>query len=491
MSSSKQSSKLTGGNLLLASAMLVCVGAWARVLHTHFTAPSPARYTEFCTADGPIHPPAWPHCNSMRIVIDAQIWQHCDATEGAPAGFVRFDLASGRADLLWPTKDVPSSLLLGGVQAPDGGLIVAAPTSPPQTVLWHLHPGGGIEPIGEVPSNLLALRIEGGQLEAVTAARPDQPMHHRRSLPDGPWSATPLPELPRLQRADGDPYRFAAVDAASHGTDGWTLWGVRQGADGTTAELWRCPPGGTWALESLVEHGFGDHQRNTRLDRSIDGVTSPYLFGEDLQILGRGEANRWAPIELTPPGVARSPLGGNRSDLRLTAHGSERLGHWRGAGGVFTQVGPRWMGLRERPDGVYAIDGATPDRLGKPLSREGWLASDGIFVPRPGGYAVLGTFGSYVVVDENLSRTDHPGLFGRIAAHFAHFRRFAWYNDTWRDYAPLKMATLPILLVGLPIFLLPGLVRRRRPSPRAAALWSLLAICFAWHFWYFTAPRWF
>lgn len=486
---------IRSSNPLILLAIVLWLSAWARVLHTHLTVPSPARYTEFYTADGPIDPPSWPHCHSVRLIIEAQVWQYCGETNADPAGFIRFDLAAGRADLRWPVKDVPMGVLLGAVRAPDGGLIVAARNDVPRTTLWHLHSGGGFQALGELPYNMLALRVEGDHFEAITAQLPKQPMHHRRPVADGEWVTTALPVLPRLQEIQPDTYRFAAVDAASHSAAGWTLWGLRQGADATTAELWRCPPGGTWALESLTKQGFSDdRRRSTRLDRSIDGAIAPYSLDDELRVLARHESNLWVPLEVRPPGLTH-PFLGNHSDLLLTAETTERLGLWRGIDGEFTKVGARWLGLVAKNGRIHPIDGNTPDRLGAALTREGWLASGATsgatFIPRPGGFTVLGTFGTYVNLDENLNRTDHLGLFARIAAHFGHFRRFALYNNTWYDLAPLKMVTLPILLLGLPMFLVPGLIRRRRASPAAAALWLVFAVIFAWHFWNFTSARWF
>lgn len=486
----------TAGNVLIALAILLWTGAWARVLYTHITAPSPAHFTEFYTADGPIDPPSWPHCDGTRLIVGAQVWQHCQQSNAAPAGFVRFDLSAGRADQLWPMEGAYWGRLLGAARTPDGDFIVAGDNEDGvdrrlATRLVRLRRGGGVEAMGALPYNLLALRVEGDHLEAVTAAGPLAPEQHRRPLAGGEWVTTSLPELPTRPRIHSDPYRTEAIDAASHSAQGWTLWGIRQGTGGTTAELWRCPPGGTWTLESVNVNGFSeDRSRSAWLDRTADGAITASYHADQKQALTRNAANLWLPVEMRPP-IPAPPFLGNDSDLRFTAAGIERLWRWRGVGGEYTRVGSRWLGLIPKNGDIHAIDAERPTRLGAPLAHDSWLSNGATFIPKEAGYTVLGTFGTYVELDADLNRTDHRGLFARIAAHFANFRRLAWYNDTWLNNAPLKMATLPVVLLGLPLLLLPGLIRRRRPSPRAAALWLILALSFAWHFWYFTAPRWF
>ncbi len=442
----------------------------------------PTRWTDFYTAAGPLEPPSWPHCHSPRLIDGEHVWSWCrrDAPDDYQ-GFVRFDLPDRRAELLWPfaEQDGQDALTVAAyAPGPAGDRFVAfGGPGGGQPAVARLAAEGGATLLGYppgAPAQPIALWTDGRTVELLTGSW-EPPVLHRRPVAEGSWASTPLPPPPC------PPAASCRVEAGQREPGGWRLWAVRQPrGEGAAAALLERAPNGEWAvLQELPADAAPPEGGILRLDRSQGGGVLIGLSPGD-RLLERVDG-AWQPF--TPPAVADTGL--DVPDYRVEG---EALA-W--TPDVHTprdaqRVRGRWLMLRSTDAGyrLGSVDGAG----GAPLSDDGWLASDPVLVPTPdGGFWVLGAFGTFVRVNDELDRIDAPGFFERVGLLYDDFRRLAWYNDFWLHLPLLKKAALPVVLGLLPLFgvvaLFAGRGRRARRLATLSLVYILLAGAFYYWFW--------
>lgn len=125
------SRKYTVTLIVFLIAFVICGVAWMRFFAAVAANPSPVRYVDYVTAEG-TRAPFRQDCAGPSFIEDDAVWRFCayDDTQETPDsaaqwGMVRFDLAAGEGDMLWPLDQSLDAQVLALAKSPAGDIAVA------------------------------------------------------------------------------------------------------------------------------------------------------------------------------------------------------------------------------------------------------------------------------------------------------------------------------------------------------------------------------
>jgi hypothetical protein len=478
----------TLGRLLLVLSLFAWLAAAGWLLWIGLTEASPPREVAFVTKTGAAAAP--PSCSGSVFSSGRFLWQICRPPgKQAPSHLVRFDLARGVGEMLWPLgrDDATISALARSTKH-----VLALTT---ETGLQIASPGGGLQRQGDAPKlgRVAGMAWVQQRLELVAPGTGSAgPVIHVRSA-GGAWTVRQAPGLPAA--VEGHTTR---LDLAYRSGGQWNFLFARTPA--------RSPAGRPVNVELL-------HGTESRPPMTVDAVRLTGRFIHDsgrVKILG-SVVDRAPGGAVNPAAVLPAlPLQRSRQRWREVVAPLERK---QGRFWLFDYaVGPQ--GLRSIPrttaaprsfhvQGVWLeLKGAQDLRLNKIGGDSGptlvsrfWLDPDPRVLPAAaGGYWVLGASSRrYVGITAGLKRADPLSLWERI-------QRIVRDPDP-RGVLPAALVVarrgvVPAVLLLFPLLvLLLLLVGRPRGGGRsgrffvASLLYLLCSGGLGWWFWQLV--RWF
>ncbi len=500
--------------VIVSIAFVVCGIAWMRFFWVSATNPSPPRYVEYTTTQGP-HDPFRQDCAPGPAFIEGdQVWRFCEYDDSdtldtaAQWGLVRFDLAAGEADMLWPLPEAPDHQILALAKAPSGVMAVAwGAASDALTAVYAVDPAGGVEQLAalpaDIPGRVTGLAWTSRGLELVTGEH--GPVIVTTYSGDA-WSAPRAVERP----AGCDDDMLCKLQMAHLDADVWYFLyarAPRQVSDpvaSTPVELLRGPDGGPFdavAVEPLLtladlqprQYTLNDQRALVRLgdlfDRSPGNAVNWALDAEPFLLHG-GTWERVAAPEQNAGFYFSNYAIGSSGGLRWIPGLSGQAGrYWKL---------DEWLTLKSSGEGVAVleVDNGTRHTLANAtVFLEDAGSQTSLLPASDGGYWLLGPYGTYVKASESLERADRLGIITRVRRAFESFGRLEPYQGDsafYREQKLLKMAALPLVLLSLPAgYLLVFFVAQARKNTRAwitllvrvSAVYVVVATVFIWWFW--------
>lgn len=489
--------------IIIIAAFVICGIAWLRFFTVVAASPSPVRFVDYITASGE-RAPFRQECAGPSFVEADSVWRFCAYEETAPDaeppwGLVRFNLDQGKAEMLWPLPEPPTSQVLALAESPNGDLAVAW-GAPDLSAVYLILQAGGVVPLGlpeGAPQQLYGLAWAGEALEMVAAAADGTA--HIYTNESGIWTGARTVTAPAFCK---EPDTLCALQMAHRAPEGWRFVLAQapvEVGDPASARLAVLLYDEAGAVEPVDEIALGDLDPaqytlddgrlialGALFDQSPGNVVNwslraaPFVlhggtwerivapqidasfYYSDYEIEGRGL--RWIP-------GLRFPLRGWQVD--------------------------EWVTLRSSAEGIFLAD-LTGQNKGPTLTRSTVLVEQSgsvtsVLPASDGGYWVLGPYGAYVKADRSLARADNLTLPERVLRLVENFGRLEKVSPTfYQTQRALKVAALPLVLLSLPAgYLGVFFLRQSRKDRRTwlvalvevSAIYIVLATLFIWWFW--------
>ncbi len=458
-------------NRWVVAALLVAACFWGRLLVSAASL-DPAREVRFFDANGPVPEPS---CHGPAVVDGPYLWQVCGQS------LARFELAKGRADLLWPAERIfyVSAFTKDSSGAP---LVVLDPTAP--TALYRVRAEGGLQALKTFELPVVAVVAAADRIEVVSGF--DRKTLH--TLANGAWAERAFPVL---EATDGQWIHGAGAEKRDGVWRVVHLRGPRKGSLPVDAEV-------------MVSRDFAPFEKvsTVTLDAGHATVVESgeiYPHFKLFHLPGSNELNALslattagAPYEwvgdkavpLAPPFTgyieaydAVHTSAGNATvvQIRGPLKATRIRGEW------FTAGGGRRLQLTRTRDG----------RTTTPVDSF-WVNVGYKLLPaESSGYWLVGGLGSaYARVGPELERLDRPSFLERMAGLFRRDRAKRNSDIYRRGSAVVEKVAVGWTLFGPFAVLAAALVSLRRPSARAtawatyvSAAWLATMVVCAWSAW--------
>lgn len=495
-------------SVLFVIAFVICGIAWARFFSVIILNASPARYVDFISASGE-HDPFLQKCTGPAFYEQDVTWRFCEyhpdlwPNSSIPQwGLVRFDLAAGSGELLWPLPEDPTAQILALAGAPGGDLAVAW-GMPSLSAVYRVQPNGGVEALN-IPagagSQVNGLAWAGDTLELVTSHPSGSDTITIWTHTGGEWdtgnpvtapvSCTEGTTVCQLQFAQwqADDWRFLYAQAPVQ---------ISNPATSEVALVWADRSGADTPLTSVPLAEMSDSQ---------------YSLNEQGELVSLGIVSDTAPGNVINWAVDAAPFMQNAAAWERVAAPVNAASFYFSNYAIEQSGGLRWIPGLRAPERSWLIEEwvtlwpsnegiALSHFNGKPgptLSTETGFAlqrgNQAYLLPASGGgYWLLGPNGAYLEVSDDLERADQLTILERIQRTYDNFGRLDNINPSfYRQRQTLKMAALPVVLLSLPMgYLLVFFVRQAQKQRRAwmwvlaqvSAAYVVLATMFIWWFW--------
>ncbi len=479
--------------IIFLVAFVLCGVAWMRFFAAVIANPSPVRYVEFMTAEG-VRSPFRQDCAGPAFIENDAVWRFCsyDSTSAfvtrveaaAPGwGLVRFDLAAGKAEMLWPLPEAPDAQILALGQSPTGDLAVAW-GSPGLDAIYLVLREGGTLPLG-VPADTLrdltGLAWTGETLEIVSGDESGVTVYVNEA---GRWgttrAVTPPPDCT-------DEANTCTLQLAHRTPDGWRMvYSIAPRAIGAVDEA-------EVAIVAALEDGTPEPVDTLEL-----GDLSPdqYTLDADGSLTAVGALFDQAPGNVVNWSIRAAPFmlhGGTWE--RVVAPQVDARFYFSDyaiseAGGLQWIPGThhpqrswqvdQWVTLRSSGEDIFLaeIDGESGPTLTQTQNVAWRSNADITLLPATsGGYWVLGPNGAYMKASTDLERADALTVAERVERIVANFNELDDVsNSFYREKRALKLAALPLVLLSLPAGYLVVFAVRQARQNRQAWVWLLLEI---------------
>lgn len=483
--------------IIFLVAFVLCGVAWMRFFSAVVANPSPVRYVDFVTAEG-TRAPFRQDCTGPSFIENDAVWRFCSydssstllaRTEATAAnwGLVRFDLAAGEAQMLWPLPESPAAQILALGQSPAGDLAVAW-GSPDLSAVYLVLREGGTLPLGvpeDAPPDLTGLAWTGETLEIVAGDADGATVYVNES---GMWRSTRAITLPP-DCADAE--NVCTLQLAHRTPEGWRMVysiAPRAIANLDTVEV---------AIVAALEDGTPEPVDVLDLD---DLNPDQYTLDAGGNLAAIGSLFDQAPGNVVNWSIRAAPFmlhGGTWE--RVVAPQIDASFYFSDyaigdEGGLQWIPGTRypqrswqvdqWVTLRSSGEDIFLaeIDGDTGPTLTQTENVAWQGPTEATLLPATdGGYWVLGPNGAYMKATASFERADALSVAERVERMVANFNELDEVNTGfYREKRALKMAALPLVLLSLPLgYLVVFMVRQARQN-RQAWIWLLMEISAAY-----------
>jgi hypothetical protein len=496
----------------MSLAAVMCIVAWGRFASSLLLNTPPLNQFSLVEPDGTVQA-------APRFICSGAIFQDGDTLYRWPCYYRpqsagpndalslamgRLNLATGRAEMVWPLTDALGTYPLAFAKNADGRIAIILNALSRE--FYILRPDGSFDklpapPLSEsVETHLSGLLWLGDSLRVV-GDRDGQTVMEAYG-PDGRWQsldAPPRPDcerhqcilqlaylengrmtywysrVPRTVPADTTIVTLELLKGADDEkpalAQSMPLSPLRKEESGHTTGQYLIRTDGTVGIFDPIDLSRGNIL-NMRLSHipivpqdgtwinlpnppddsfeKLQGVLYPTVLALEQHYRMNGESLEWMPTFSADALVSRS----NTQAVYLNNH---------------------WYALASNESGIFArnIGGeAGPVLMDKRFYPDSTNAHTSALLPAPGGgyWLYMDTYG-YLKLDGHFQRADAPGLLERIGRLFGDFRRYSQGlgdSDFFRSNAALKQATVPLLLLFLPVaYGVIGLRRRARKPERS------------------------
>jgi len=487
--------------LILIVAFGVCGAAWMRFFYVALSNPSPARYVQFIGVDGP-RDAFRQSCSGPAFIEGDSVWRFCqydvktlDTQAGGRWGLARFDLAEGKARLLWPLLEDQTSQILALAKSPSGEL-AAAWGAPDLSMVYRILPEGGVVPLGLPPvedRRIMGMAWVGSSLELVAGdTAPVTITTHDTSA----WSA--LREIPAPDGCTDD--LPCTLQVAYRQDDGWHFLYARPPDDPARAEIdliQAAESGEVTSTGSVPLSEFSEDEIHVDdageitsigdlFDRSPGNVVNWTVDAPPLLLYERA----WTRVEVPADNASFF-----FSDYRLTPDGLRWIPGVRFPRRAWL-IGDQWLTLARTEHGTALTELNTDRGLTLTLNTSFVQQASSLTEILPasdGGYWVLGPYGAYLKADAALERADPLNIVERVRRLFENFSSLnVYHGEFYRQQTLLKMVAFPLVLFSLPVgYLLVFFARQAQRDTRlwlrillrVSAVYLILTTIFMWWFW--------
>jgi hypothetical protein len=527
-------------HIWMALAVVLCLTSWGRFAGSLLVNTPPLNQFSLVEPDGTIRPSPRFICSGAMFQDGDTLYrwpcyyrpQSADPKDALSMAMGRLNLATGRAEMVWPLTDSLGTYPLAFVKAADGRIAIIMNAL--KREFYVLRPDGSFDKLpappvsGSVETHLAGLLWLGDTLRVVGDRNGQTVMEDYG--PNGKWQASDVPPRPECEGSQCV-LQLAYLD---NGTLNYWYSRVPRTA----------PPNATTVtLELLIGVGeakpaLAQSMRLSLLRKDESGhTTGQYLIRKDGTVgifdpldLSRGnifnmrlsyipivsQDGSWTNLP-NPPDDSFEKLQGvlyptvlaleqhyrirGESLEWMPSYSADSLNYHTDTQAVY--LDKRWYALASNKAGIFVrnIGGeAGPVLMDKRFYPSVTNAHSSALLPADGGYWLYTDSYGYMKLDEHFRRADAPGLLERIGRLFGDFRRYSQGlgdSDFFRSDAALKQATVPLLLLGLPVtYGVIGLRRRARKPERSwpeavrniSLVYILLFALTAQTFWMATLP---